>query len=399
MQISQNMIDSLVDFYKSGIKKDSQKLGVELEYTLVYSNGQQVKYYDEFGQKWLMEQMLETYPQKMLDEEDDLIGIKNDRDSITLEPAGQFELSAGPFENISQVDEAFSTFLRTLGSLCEAHSIQINAIGYHPTKKASELEIIPKVRYQLMNEYFEKFSPLGIRMMRATGSTQVSIDYSSVDDCIRKLRLAYLCTPIFALLCDNTPTFEGQASPHPLMRTQVWEDCDKKRCGIVPGVLDNDFTLEKYAKYVLSAPAMFEMDGNVGHVSGRPFFEIYNGKSLTFEQCANVSSHLFNDVRLKNFIEIRPADALPLQKMLGYVALVKGLFYSEQSMCAMEDLFGDVSEKEWQDAKMSLMNVGIDAEIYNKSAKLLASELLKIAERTLDGEEGALLSSFDEIVK
>ena len=45
------------------------------------------------------------------------------------------------------------------------------------------------------------------------------------------------------------------------------------------------------------------------------------------------------------------------------------------------------------------MNVGIDAEIYNKSAKLLANELLKIAERTLDGEEGALLSSFDEIVK
>lgn len=394
----ENHVESMVNFYKSGIKSNSQKLGVELEYTLVYNDNSQVKYFDEFGQKWLMENMLEFYPEKILDEQKNLIGIKNERDSITLEPAGQFELSAGPFEKLEEVFEAFETFQKRVNALAEPHGIKMLAIGYHPKCKAEELVIIPKVRYELMTKYFLKNSPKGIRMMRGTGSTQVSIDYSSEADCIRKLRLAYVLTPLFAILCDNTPVFEGEKRTHHIMRTQVWEDCDPRRCGAMPGIFEDSFSFEKCAELVLNTQAMFEMDGDDGHLTNKTTSEVYGDKEMSNDDCAAACSHLFNDVRLKNFIEIRPADALPTNMEVAYVALIKGIFYSEEALSSIEDYFGPQSETSFEEAKRNLEEKGLSGEVYGMPATTACKKLLDVASLGLDKDEKKYLEPLFDVV-
>lgn len=394
----ENHVESMVNFYKSGIKSNSQKLGVELEYTLVYDDNSQVKYFDEFGQKWLMENMLEFYPEKILDEQKNLIGIKNERDSITLEPAGQFELSAGPFEKLEEVFEAFETFQKRVNALAEPHGIKMLAIGYHPKCKAEELVIIPKVRYELMTKYFLKNSPKGIRMMRGTGSTQVSIDYSSEADCIRKLRLAYVLTPLFAILCDNTPVFEGERRTHHIMRTQVWEDCDPRRCGAMPGIFEDSFNFEKCAELVLNTQAMFEMDGDDGHLTNKTTSEIYGDKEMSNDDCAAACSHLFNDVRLKNFIEIRPADALPTNMEVAYVALIKGIFYSEEALSIIEDYFGPQSETSFEEAKRNLEEKGLSGEVYGMPATTACKKLLDVASLGLDKDEKKYLEPLFDVI-
>lgn len=394
----ENHVESMVNFYKSGIKSNSQKLGVELEYTLVYDDNSQVKYFDEFGQKWLMENMLEFYPEKILDEQKNLIGIKNERDSITLEPAGQFELSAGPFEKLEEVFEAFETFQKRVNALAEPHGIKMLAIGYHPKCKAEELVIIPKVRYELMTKYFLKNSPKGIRMMRGTGSTQVSIDYSSEADCIRKLRLAYVLTPLFAILCDNTPMFEGEKRTHHIMRTQVWEDCDPRRCGAMPGIFEDSFSFEKCAELVLNTQAMFEMDGDDGHLTNKTTSEVYGDKEMSNDDCAAACSHLFNDVRLKNFIEIRPADALPTNMEVAYVALIKGIFYSEEAISSIEDYFGHQSETSFEEAKRNLEEKGLSGEVYGMPATTACKKLLDVASLGLDKDEKKYLEPLLNVV-
>lgn len=394
----ENHVESMVNFYKSGIKSSSQKLGVELEYTLVYDDNSQVKYFDEFGQKWLMENMLEFYPEKILDEQKNLIGIKNERDSITLEPAGQFELSAGPFEKLEEVFEAFETFQKRVNSLAKPHGIKMLAIGYHPKCKAEELVIIPKVRYELMTKYFLENSPKGIRMMRGTGSTQVSIDYSSEADCIRKLRLAYVLTPLFAILCDNTPVFEGEKRTHHIMRTQVWEDCDPRRCGAMPGIFEVSFNFEKCAELVLNTQAMFEMDGDDGHLTNKTTSEVYGDKEMSNDDCAAACSHLFNDVRLKNFIEIRPADALPTNMEVAYVALIKGIFYSEEALSSIEDYFGPQSETSFEEAKRNLEEKGLSGEVYGMPATTACKKLLDVASLGLDKDEKKYLEPLFDVV-
>ena len=392
-------VENMVAFYESGIHENSKKIGVELEWTLVHEDLTQVKYDEDFGQKWLMEILKTNFPHNIHDEDDNLIGVCNHRDSITLEPAGQFELSAGPFDTLDEVNDTFSSFFKKVNEVENVHGIKMIPIGYHPKCKAEELEIIPKVRYELMNEYFLNNSPLGIQMMRGTGSTQVSIDYSSEADCVRKLRLAYLCTPIFALLSDNTPVFEGKKRTHNLMRTEVWTNCDSRRCGVIDGLFDDDFGFESYAKCVLNTQAMFEMDGNTGHMTEKTTSEVYGEGDMDFEACAHASSHLFHDVRLKNFIEIRPADALPTEFAIAYVALIKGVFYDEEALEKAEKLFGEHEISSIEDAKKSLEKEGFGGKAYGKPVKELAEQLVDIAKSGLKASEQHYLAPIENITR
>ena len=249
-----------------------------------------------------------------------------------------------------------------------------------------------------MTKYFLKNSPKGIRMMRGTGSTQVSIDYSSEADCIRKLRLAYVLTPLFAILCDNTPMFEGEKRTHHIMRTQVWEDCDPRRCGAMPGIFEDSFNFEKCAELVLNTQAMFEMDGDDGHLTNKSTSEVYGDKEMSNNDCAAACSHLFNDVRLKNFIEIRPADALPTNMEVAYVALIKGIFYSEEALSSIEDYFGPQSETTFEEAKRNLEEKGLSGEVYGMPATTACKKLLDVASLGLDKDEKKYLEPLFDVV-
>ncbi|MFR1638872.1 MAG: glutamate-cysteine ligase family protein [Eggerthellaceae bacterium] len=129
------------------------------------------------------------------------------------------------------------------------------AIGYHPSATARSLELIPKRRYQFMDLYLGERDIYGPCMMRGSASTQVSIDYTSTADCLRKLRLAFALVPVLSLICDNAPVFEGAKRERKLVRTAIWQHVDEDRCGLVPDVLDPDFDLRRYAAYILDTVA------------------------------------------------------------------------------------------------------------------------------------------------
>ena len=182
------------------------------------------------------------------------------------------------------------------------------------------------------------------------------------------------------------------------MRTQVWEDCDKLRCGTVPGLFDDNFGFEAYAKHVLNTRAMFEMDGSEGHLTNKTTSEVYGSKNMDTSACAHASSHLFNDVRLKNFIEIRPADALPTNVAVAYVSLIKGIFYCEKALAKTEEFLQGKCEKDIKEAKLELQKFGFDAKIYGKSASEVAETIIKIADFGLNEDEKHYLEPLKQIV-
>lgn len=94
-------------------------------------------------------------------------------------------------------------------------------------------------------------------MMRASASTQVSIDYTSERDAIDKMRLGTAIGPILAWFFRNTPYFEGAPNPWPLCRQRMWDYLDVQRTNVTPGLYDERFSWEDYAADVLSTPLMF----------------------------------------------------------------------------------------------------------------------------------------------
>lgn len=382
-------IRALVAYFESGIKGCKGEVGIELEHTLVKGDGEAISYREEHGTEWVLEQLLESHPQATYDAEGDLLGVARPHAAITLEPAAQIELSAGPFATLDDARQCFDSFEAQLERILAPKGIRALTIGYHPTATARSLTLIPKQRYAFMNRYFEAIGPFGACMMRGSASTQVSIDYSSVEDCLRKLRLAYALAPLLALICDNSPVFEGKPRAHHMVRTKIWQECDPDRCGIVPGALSPDFSLRNYAEYILDTPAILVPGEEQGRWSytEQTFGSIYAGRTMTQTDIEHAVSMLFNDVRLKTYIELRPADAMPIPHAIAYAGLIKGLFSSEQSLCAMEELLTGVSEADIEAAKKSLMTNGYDAKVHSTTAAHLADSIIRIALAGLDPQE------------
>ena len=391
-------VDAIVEYFESGVKDEAKAIGIELEHTLVKGDGEPVAYSDEFGQRWLLERLSPEYDSEIRSSAGNLIGLLRKGASITLEPAAQVELSAGPFVSLEDAKLEFLQFEERLEDELDPHDVQLLTPGYHPTMRAVDLQLIPKRRYEFMNSYLGAISMFGICMMRGSAATQVSIDYTSIDDCLRKMRLACACVPVLSLICDNTPVFEGDVRPHQLMRTEVWEKCDPDRCMIVPGMMDEGFTLEEYAEYILDTPAIVEMVNGREEFTEKTFGEIFADEAMTHDDVEHALSMFFNDVRLKTYIEIRPADAMPVECAIAYAALIKGLFYDKASLDVMDDLFRGVGAKDVAAAKASLMADGYAGKVYGHAASVVADELVSIARTGLSESDAALLEPIAELV-
>lgn len=341
------------------------KLGVEVEHFIVQRGTQAAITYED-GVQGVLEFLSGSYPQTMLGLEGDLIGVAGPDASLTLEPAAQLEISIAPFADIDRIIAVYQGFRQAVDPYLADHGWELVTLGYHPTARALDLPLIPKQRYRFMDDYFHALGTHGERMMRASASTQVSIDYADEVDAVRKMRVAQALVPLLAYLTDNVVRFEGKIPEKPLSRLMVWRDVDPARCGQVPGLFEEGFGFARYADWLLSTcpifvtrPAADDPDGPaMRRVDGQSAAEAYADAPMSRADVEQLLSMFWPDVRLKHYVEIRPADALPLEALPGYAALIKGLFYSERALFALEDAFGVAGGRwslpaEWTDASMA----------------------------------------------
>ncbi len=385
-------IQAIVEYFEGGVKPACTNVGIELEHTIVKNEGlAPVSYSEEHGVRWILEQLREEYPEALMDG-DDLVGVSRPGEAVTIEPAAQLEISAGPFGSLFEANAVLEEFEDTLAKIVSEQGMTALLLGYHPSAKATDLELIPKRRYRFMNEYLGAISPFGPRMMRGSAATQVSIDYSSVDDCLRKMRLASILTPLFSLISDNALRYEGGLREHYMVRTEIWNECDPDRCGLVPGVLDPDFSLRRYAEYVLDTPAILVPDAQERwRATDQTFGEVYANTPMERADVEHALSMFFNDVRLKTYVEIRPADALPVNYAVAYAALIKGIFYSERNLQGYLDKFADVTEADVAAAKTALMQDGWHAEVYGRPVRELLEHLVMNAKLGLPKDDREFL--------
>ncbi len=392
-------VDAIAAFIESGCIAGEGALGIELEHIIVREDGSPVNYSGEDGIQSVLEVLRGDYPQATYDAEGDLLGVARPGEAVTIEPAAQVELSAGPFRSLVDAQTCFERFEDKLeGVLSGVHAKLVKA-GYHPTARAMSLELIPKQRYEFMNRYLSAVSPFGPCMMRGSASTQVSIDYTSADDCVRKYRVASALTPILSLICDNSPIFEGAPRTHRMVRTEIWQHCDPERCGIVPGAVEGGFSLRDYARWVYDTPAILVPDGQGGwREDSRRFSEIYAARPMDRADIEHALSMVFPDVRLKTYLEIRPADAMPVPYVVAYAALVKGIFYCEESLARVERLIDGIATSDVERAKNSLQELGYAGEVYGRPAAEFADEVIAAARSGLTDGERSFLKPLEKLV-
>lgn len=385
MDLEQQNIDAIAGYFEAGCKsRGEERIGIETEHFVLNNRGEPITY----GILDAIMQRQVRAGDRVEEEDGHFLGYYNENFSITLEPAAQLEISVMPQKCVADVERILMRFYKEYKEVLNSAGYHMVHAGYHPVRRAGELALIPKKRYEYMNEYFKHSGSRGYQMMRATASTQISVDYFSEADFIQKYRLACVLVPVFSLLTDNSPVYEGQASSRFLTRSYVWQGVDAQRCLIPECVFKEDFGFRAYAGELYHKPPILVKEGNRTRATGSDTIaELYRNRLLTVPETQHLISMFFPDVRLKQYLEIRPADSLPMPLALAYMELVKGIFYRQETLDYFTDYFQVSDGRQIEEAKQSLMEHGYNGFVYGKPAAEVADTLFARVEASADIEE------------
>lgn len=407
-EIQEHNRQSLIAYFASGAKPAGYPptLGLELEHFVLTDDGLPVTYDGTPGVRDLLAELVATgaYPHGLATPDGQIIGAAGTDGVVSLEPAAQVEISLAPFDRIKAIEGAYQRFRQAVDPALARSGAHLVAVGYHPTRRARELALIPKDRYHYMDDYFGQLGTHGERMMRATASTQVSVNYSSEADAVRKLRVASALAPVLAAITSNTQVFEGVPTRGLVTRLEVWRDVDPARCGQIPGLFEPGFGFGSYADWLLGiSPIFVPRPSGVRSCFATASRDAYADTPMTTDNVEHLISMVWPDVRLKRYVEIRPADSLPAPLAMGYVALVKGLMYSDDSLLAIEEALGVVDDHWPLDAVATdraiaaIRRDGERALVHGVPLTRWRDLLFDVGAAALDAEERPYLDALREV--
>mgnify|MGYP002115929450 CR=1 FL=1 len=268
-------IKTLAGYFAADCEPDGKlTLQLEVEHFLTRSDGQPPAFADV--QAALRDLQQQTDAPIITDGE--YFGYSGPALTATLGPACQLRISLAPLRDVQDIMDLYNRFYLQLGLALAAHGLRAWTAGCHPTCHAEDLPLVPRTRDEAMDAYLREKGACSVQMMRATAATQVSIDYQDETDFVRKMRAASLLTPFFALLSDNAPVYQASRNSSYCIRTRLWQDVDRDRCGVTPHLMDADFGYARYAENVLTKPQITALRlGRVRAAGGKIAPELYAG--------------------------------------------------------------------------------------------------------------------------
>ncbi|MEL7683187.1 glutamate--cysteine ligase [Citromicrobium bathyomarinum] len=410
--------DQLVAPMQAGEKpKSAWRIGTEHEKLVYKRDDFHAPSYDEPGGIRDILLNLQDFGWKPVEEGGKVIAMSGDDGTVSLEPAGQLELSGAPLENLHETCNEAGRHLRQVKEIGERCGVGFLGLGMWPDKTREDLPMMPKGRYDIMARHMPTVGNLGLDMMLRTCTIQVNLDYSSEADMAQKFRVGLALQPLATALFANSPFTEGKPNGYLSYRSHIWSDTDPHRTGMLPFVFDEDFGYERYVDYMLDVPMYFVFrDGKYLDAAGLSFRDFLDGKlsilpgeKPTESDWWDHLSTAFPEVRLKSFLEMRGADGGPWSRICALPALWVGLLYDQGALDAAWDLVKDWSMEEREALRNAVPKEGLAASVPGgRTLQDLGKDVLEIARSGLtararlntggDNETG-FLQTLDEIVE
>ena len=390
--------DDLLAVFAKGEKPAADwRIGTEHEKFVYRHADHRAPSYDEPGGIRDLLNALTRFGWSPVMEGDKIIALSGPDGAISLEPAGQFELSGAPRSNIHETCTEAGRHLMQVKTVGDELGVGFLGLGMWPDKTREELPRMPKGRYGIMLNYMPKVGTLGLDMMLRTCTIQVNLDYASEADMARKFRVGLALQPLATALFANSPFTEGKPNGFLSFRSHIWSDTDPDRTGMLPFVFEDGFGYERYLDYALDVPMYFVYrDGKYLDVAGQSFRDFLDGRlaALPGEKplVSDFTDHLstiFPEVRLKSFLEMRGADGGPWSRICALPALWVGLLYDSAALDAAWDEVKHWSLAGRQRLRDSVPKLGLAAETPDGESLLeLGRRVLAIAEAGLNARAG-----------
>ncbi|KAL2623476.1 hypothetical protein R1flu_003681 [Riccia fluitans] len=394
----------LVAYLASGCKPREQwRIGTEHEKFGFDVKSLRPVEYERIAQ--LMEVLAQRFGWEREYERENLIGLKMNGGSISLEPGGQFELSGAPVETLHHTYAEVQSHLRQVKTVAEEMGIGFLGMGFNPMWPVQETPRMPKAKFEIVSEYMPKVGEHGLDIMFRTCTVQVNLDYSSEQDLARKLQVGLALQPIATAIFASSPFADGKPSGYLSYRSQAYLDTDEDRTGDLPFAFSDQFSFEDYVDYALDIP-MFMVIRKDRYIDccGMSFKDFMNGKLPnlpgeypTMQDWEHHLGSIYPEVRLKRFLEMRGADCGPLKRICALPAFWVGLLYDEESLQGALDIIQDWTEGERDMLRKKVPKLGLQTPFRDGLLKDVAKDVFQLAKEGLQ-RRGHMESIFlDEI--
>ncbi len=380
--------DQLVGYLETGCKpKEDWRIGTEHEKFGFRLDTKDPLTYEGAGGIHALLTGLQRFGWQPVFEKENVIALEMDGASITLEPAGQFELSGAMLETVHQTCNEVNAHLAQIREVSEEIGVGFIGLGFTPHWRREDVHVMPKGRYDIMRAYMPTKGDHGLDMMLRTCTVQVNLDFSSEADMVQKFRTSLALQPLATALFANSPFAEGKPNGFLSYRSEIWKDTDPDRCGTIPFVFEDGFGFERYVDYALDVPMYFlYRDGIYKDVSGLSFRDLmdgklpgYEGELPTMTDWENHLTTLFPEVRMKRFLEMRGADGAPWKGICALSAFWVGLMYDQQALDAAWDLVKDWSQETYEQLRFDVTKHGLETPLGDGTLQDLAKEVLEIS--------------------
>jgi len=380
--------EHLIKYFNSGIRNSGKfKVGIEHEKFLFDVNTNKRVNYSVILK---MFRDLYEFGWKPILENENIVGLKKNGKSITLEPGNQIELSGAQLNNIHEACSESQDYLFELKQIIKRLNIKIVSAGFDPISKISEVPDNPKKRYEVMTKDMPNGGELSLDMMYRTCGTQLNIDYESEKDFIKKFKIVNSIVPISIALFANSSIVEKKNSGYLSYRSKVWQNTSR---GGLPEAFFDDMDFEKYSDFTMNFPILF-IQKDKGYISGKNylFSDFMNGKIKEIENKlpteSDLTTHLstiFTENRLKKYIELRSMDACGWECLCSGPAFNTGILYG--NLDETYDLISKWDKNKIINAYLEAPKKGFNTELMGKDLYYWSSLLLKISKKGLENRD------------
>ena len=380
--------EHLIEYFKSGVRNNDQfKIGIEHEKFLFDLKTNKRADYPTILK---MFKGLYEFGWKPTLENKNIIGLKKDGKSITLEPGNQIELSGAQLNNIHEACSESQDYLFELKQIIKKLNLKIVSAGFDPISKISEVPNNPKQRYEIMTKDMPNGGELSLDMMYRTCGTQLNVDYNSEEDFIKKFKVVNSIVPISIALFANSSIVEKKNSKYLSYRSKVWQNTSR---GGLPEIFFDNMNFEKYSDFTMNFPMLFIQKGK-NYISGKNylFSDFMNGKIKEIENKLptedDLTTHLstiFTENRLKKYIELRSMDACGWKCLCSGPAFDTGILYG--NLDEAYDLVSKWDKNKIINAYLEAPKKGFNTELMGKDLYYWTSILLKISKKGLENRD------------
>ncbi len=406
----ENVIISKRDILKSyeeGCKDRSNfKLGIEYERLLLdETTGHVIPYNGQNGIYRFLRQIAFKDEWSYITDMGQVVGLQKGNNSISLEPGGQFEISLAPQESVKDIKKEIDKLDSKILPIAKNLGIKLANYGISPISTYKNIGLIPKKRYEIMYNVLP--GACHQNMMKETAGIQTTIDYSSEQDAVSRLRLCTMLSPIMTAIFANSPIYNGALSGYKSYRALSWLYTDNERCGLISEKLfekNSNFGFNDYIDSVLDVPmVILKRNNQTIPIDRRITFaqyikEGYNNYIATVDDFNLHANLYFPDVRLNSYIEMRNHDCQ--QGLLKYAipAMYKGIFKTQNSINETLSILEKFCYDDCVIARENVPKHALDAYLGKYKIAELAQEVINIAYRSLT-KEGKGEQDFLENIK